>query len=272
MSLKYYKATTPSHRERVSINYKKDGIWRGEPLKILTAAKVSTGGRNNKGRTTSFHKGLGHKKSYRIVDFKRKVFDVGATVLRIEYDPNRSAYIALISYDTGDLSYILGSEGLKVGDIIYSSFTQMLPVKSGNVMPLKNIPLGTTIHNIEIKPGYGGQLARSAGSSGKLVKKDSLYCLVRLSSGRQISVLGSCLGTIGITSKIDSFNQNFGKAGRSRWLGIKPTVRGVVMNPIDHPHGGGEGKTSGGRCSVTPWGLPTKGYRTNRKKYHKKRK
>ena len=186
MSLKYYKATTPSHRERVSINYKKDGIWRSEPLKILTKAKVFTGGRNNKGRITSFHKGVGHKRSYRLIDFKRKNFDIGATVLRIEYDPNRSGYIALISYDTGELSYILASDGIKVGDIIYSSFTQSLPIKIGNVMPLKNIPLGTTIHNIEIKPGYGGQLARSAGSSGKLVKKDSLYCLVRLSSGRQI--------------------------------------------------------------------------------------
>ena len=187
-------------------------------------------------------------------------------VKRIEYDPNRSTYIALVIYTNGDIRYILAPQGLNPGQTIISSKKLDTDIKIGNTLPLQNIPVGTNIHNIELYPNKGGQVARSAGTHGKLIKKDIKTSLVRLTSGKQITILNKCSATIGILSNLDNKNKNIGKAGRSRWLGIKPTVRGVVMNPIDHPHGGGEGKTSGGRCSVTPWGIPTKGYKTRRKK------
>lgn len=265
MNLKYYKPVTPSQRQRVSVDFRTNEIWSGEPLKRLTSILNKTGGRNNHGRTTSFHKSGGHKKSYRSIDFKRNKYDISATVLRKEYDPNRSCYISLVVYEDGDLSYIISPENLKVGDRILSSKDNQIAIKTGNAMPIIKIPVGTSVHNIELKVGYGGQMARSAGVYGKLIKKDKSHSLIRLSSGRQIEIPNLCFCTIGIVSNSERFNTNKGKAGRSRWLGIKPTVRGVVMNPIDHPHGGGEGKTSGGRCSVTPWGIPTKGYRTKRK-------
>jgi large subunit ribosomal protein L2 len=265
MKLKYYKPVTPSLRERVSINYKENKIWPGSPLKSLTAISNKTGGRNNIGRTTSFNKSGGHKQTYRLIDFKRNKYDVPATILRLEYDPNRSSYIALIAYEDGHLSYILAPENLKADDIIISSKENQIPIRAGNAMPFNNIPVGTTVHNIELKLGYGGQVSRSAGTYGKLIKKDTSHSLVRLSSGKQLNIPNYCFCTIGIVSNSDRSNINKGKAGRSRWLGIKPSVRGVVMNPVDHPHGGGEGKTSGGRCSVTPWGIPTKGYKTRRK-------
>jgi len=268
MSLKHYKPITPTLRERVSIDYRKDNIWRGSPLKSLLGKKTKTGGRANTGKISSFHKSGGHKQRYRKIDFHRKLYNVLGTVIRIEYDPNRSAYIALIAYENGELTYIIAPHGLSIGSNILCSISEEIPIQLGNTMPLKNVPVGTNIHNIEISPKRGGQLARSAGTFCRLLKKDKDTALLRLSSGQQITVSSLCLCTIGIVSKLDYTNINKGKAGRSRWLGISPTVRGVAMNPIDHPHGGGEGRTSGGRCSVTPWGLPTKGYKTKRKKHN----
>ena len=270
MNLKNYKAITPSQRERVSIDFKKENIWRGSPLKRLTKINTNKGGRNTDGQISSFHRGGGHKKSYRLIDFKRNLYDLKAEVIRIEYDPNRSAYIALLAYENGNLSYVIAPENLLQGQIIVSSMDTILPIHLGNAMPLKNIPVGTTIHNIELSPGKGGQVARSAGTYGKLIKKDNKVSLIRLSSGKQLILSNLCFCTIGIVSKSNQRNINLGKAGRSRWLNRKPIVRGVVMNPIDHPHGGGEGKTSGGRCSVTPWGIPTKSYKTIRKKQKKR--
>lgn len=266
MTLKKYKPTTPTLRERVSINYKEDGIWSGRPVKMFIKKKSNTGGRNNKGRISTFHKGGGNKQLYRIIDFKRTILDQEGYVLRLEYDPNRSSYICLVVFPTGKLVYMLAPQGLSVGDKVISSFDSNTEIKIGNSLPLKNVPVGTFINNIELKPGKGGQIVRSAGTSAKIIKKEGKNCVVRLTSGHQLTLSGSCFCTIGILSNINHNNIVIGKAGRSRWLNIKPTVRGVVMNPVDHPHGGGEGKTSGGRCSVTPWGIPTKGYKTNRKK------
>jgi large subunit ribosomal protein L2 len=254
MALKTYKPKTPSLRELVLVD--RSELWRGKPVKHLTEGKKKTGGRNNTGRITGPHRGGGHKQRYRMVDFKRRKFDVPATVERLEYDPNRSGFIALVRYADGELSYILAPQRLKVGDSVVSG--QRVDVKPGNAMPLGNMPVGTIVHNIELKIGKGGQLARSAGTFAQLVGKDAGYAQVKLSSGELRMVHAECMATIGAVSNPDQQNVNYGKAGRMRWMGYKPVTRGVAMNPIDHPHGGGEGRTSGGRHPVTPWGKPTR--------------
>jgi len=265
MALKQYNPTTPAQRGLVLID--RSELWKGKPEKSLVEGKTKSGGRNNRGRVTARHIGGGHKQKLRKVDFKRSKQGL-ATVERIEYDPNRTAFIALIKYEDGTLSYILAPQRLAAGDKIESG--ERVEVKPGNTMPLKNIPVGSIIHNIEMKPGKGGQLARAAGAYAQLVGKDAGYAQVKLRSGELRMVLAECLATIGALSNADHQNQNYGKAGRSRWQGIRPYVRGVAMNPVDHPHGGGEGKTSGGRHPVTPWGKPTKGAKTrSRKKVNK---
>jgi large subunit ribosomal protein L2 len=263
MALKKYNPTTPSQRGLVRVD--KSDLWKGGPLKQLTEGISKTGGRNNRGRITSRHIGGGHKKLYRLIDFKRNKFDSVATIERIEYDPNRTAYIALIKYEDGELSYILAPAKLNPGDKIVSGNGDV-DIKIGNCLPLKNIPVGTIIHNVEMKPGKGGQIARSAGASVSLVGKDSGYAQLKLASGELRIVPLSCMATIGTLSNADKKNTIVGKAGRNRWLGRRPHVRGVAMNPVDHPHGGGEGKTSGGRHPVTPWGKPTKGKKTRKNK------
>tara|TARA_R110001592_G_scaffold150202_3_gene375987 strand:+ start:12912 stop:13718 length:807 start_codon:yes stop_codon:yes gene_type:complete len=265
MSLKYYKATTPTRRHTIKIDYLKDNIWRGPSLKSLTFGIKENGGRNNSGLISSYHRGGGHKKSYRKIDFIREILDIPGIVYRIEYDPNRSAYIALIIYKSGDIRYILAADGIKVGDTLISTREENVSIKVGNAMPLSKIPLGTKIHNIETHPKAGASLVRAAGMFSKLIKKDDEKATIRLKSKKEITISSNCLASIGIVSKPDHKNLQGGKAGYSRHLGIRPTVRGVAMNPIDHPHGGGEGKTSGGRISVTPWARPTKGYKTKRK-------
>ena len=249
MALKKYNPTTPSQRGLVRVD--KSDLWKGGPLKQLTEGISKTGGRNNRGRITSRHIGGGHKKLYRLIDFKRNKFDSVATIERIEYDPNRTAYIALIKYEDGELSYILAPAKLNPGDKVVSG-NDDVDIKIGNCLPLKNIPVGTIVHNVEMKPGKGGQIARSAGASVSLVGKDSGYAQLKLASGELRIVLLSCMATIGTLSNADKKNTIVGKAGRNRWLGKRPHVRGVAMNPVDHPHGGGEGKTSGGRHPVTP--------------------
>ncbi len=263
MALKKYNPTTPSQRGLVRVD--RSDLWKGGPHKQLTEGISKTGGRNNRGRMTSRHIGGGHKKLYRLIDFKRNKFDSIATIERIEYDPNRTAYIALIKYEDGELSYILAPAKLKQGDKIVSGNGDV-DIKIGNCLPLKNIPVGTIVHNVEMKPGKGGQIARSAGTSVSLVGKDSGYAQLKLASGELRIVLLSCMATIGTLSNADKKNTIVGKAGRNRWLGKRPHVRGVAMNPVDHPHGGGEGKTSGGRHPVTPWGKPTKGKKTRKNK------
>jgi large subunit ribosomal protein L2 len=230
----------------------------------LTEGKRSQGGRNNHGHITSRFRGGGHKKRYRIVDFKRTKHDMPATVERLEYDPNRSAFIALVKYQDGELAYILAPQRLSVGDQVVSG--ERADIKPGNALPLKNIPVGTIVHNVEMKVGKGGQIARSAGAYVQLVGKDQGYAQLRLSSGEVRMVRGECMATIGAVSNPDHQNVNYGKAGRFRWLGFRPHNRGVAMNPVDHPLGGGEGRTSGGRHPVTPWGKPTKGYKTRNNK------
>lgn len=263
MALKQYRPITPSLRQLVIVD--RSELWKGKPVKSLTEGLTKSGGRNNTGRITARRMGGGHKRTYRLVDFKRRAkFDVPATVERLEYDPNRTAFIALIKYEDGTLSYILAPQRLKVGDTVIAG--EKVDVKPGNAMPLKNIPVGSVIHNVELKPGKGGQLARSAGTYLQLVGRDSGYAQLKLPSGELRMVRGECMGTIGAVSNPDQMNINLGKAGRNRWLGKRPSVRGVVMNPIDHPHGGGEGRTSGGRHPVTPWGKPTKGKKTRRNK------
>ena len=262
MALKKYNPTTPSQRGLVRVD--KSDLWKGEPHKPLTKGLTKTGGRNNLGRMTSRHRGGGHKKLYRIIDFKRNKLDSIATIERIEYDPNRTAYIALLKYEDGVYSYILAPAKLKAGDTIVSSHSA--DIKIGNCLPLKNIPVGTIIHNVEMKPGKGGQIARSAGASVSLVGKDSGYAQIKLASGEVRLISLECFATIGTLSNAEKKNTIVGKAGRSRWLGKRPHVRGVAMNPVDHPHGGGEGKTSGGRHPVTPWGKPTKGKKTRKNK------
>ncbi|PJI37737.1 50S ribosomal protein L2 [Ferrovibrio sp.] len=262
MALKTYKPVTPSTRGLVLID--RSQLHKGRPVKELTEGLKKTGGRNHFGRITTRHIGGGHKRRYRMIDFKRRKFDVGATVERIEYDPNRTAFIALIKYDDGELNYILAPQRLKAGDRVVSG--EKADIKPGNAMPLKSIPVGTIIHNVEMKPGKGGQMARSAGTFVQLVGKDQGMALVRLASGEQRLVQAECMATIGAVSNSDNQNTKLGKAGRKRWMGIRPTVRGVAMNPIDHPHGGGEGRTSGGRHPVTPWGKNTKGKRTRNNK------
>ena len=262
MALKTYKPTTPAQRQLVLVD--RSGLYKGKPIKALTEGKSSTGGRNNLGRITTRFRGGGHKKAYRIVDFKRGRHDQPATVERIEYDPNRTGFIALIKYKDGEQAYILAPQRLGVGDIVVAG--DHVDVKPGNVMPLGNMPVGTIIHNVELKIGKGGQLARSAGTYAQLVGRDQDYVILRLNSGEQRLVHGRCRGTIGAVSNPDHMNTSIGKAGRKRWMGRRPHNRGVAMNPIDHPHGGGEGRTSGGRHPVTPWGKPTKGKKTRTNK------
>ncbi|MGV4876267.1 50S ribosomal protein L2 [Acetobacter indonesiensis] len=258
MALKHFNPVTPSLRGTVLID--RADLWKGKPVKQLTEGKNKTGGRNNNGRTTSRFRGGGHKQSYRYVDFKRRKFDVLGTVERLEYDPNRTAFIALVKYEDGELAYILAPQRLKVGDNVIAG--TRVDIKPGNAMPLASIPVGTIVHNIELKQGAGGKLARSAGTYAQLVGKDSGYAQIKLQSGELRVVRGECMATVGAVSNPDNMNQHLGKAGRARWLGRRPHNRGVVMNPVDHPHGGGEGRTSGGRHPVTPWGKPTKGYKT----------
>src|SRR5690606_37143039 len=233
-------------------------------VKGLTEGLTSKGGRNNHGRVTTRFRGGGHKRTYRIIDFKRQKFDVPATVERLEYDPNRTSFIALVKYADGELAYILAPQRLAIGDSVISG--KKVDVKPGNAMPLASIPVGTIVHNVELKPGKGGQIARSAGTYVQLVGRDQGYALIRLSSGEQRMVRGECMASIGAVSNPDHSNISLAKAGRNRWLGKRPTVRGVSMNPVDHPHGGGEGRTSGGRHPVTPWGKPTKGKKTRQNK------
>jgi len=262
MALKQFNPVTPSLRGTVLID--RSELHKGKPVKGLTVGKSHSGGRNNHGRTTSFFRGGGHKQSYRIVDFKRRKADVPAVVERLEYDPNRTAFIALIKYQDGELSYILAPQRLKVGDAVVSG--AKVDIKPGNAMPLGAIPVGTIIHNIELKQGAGGKVARAAGTYGQLVGKDAGYAQVKLQSGELRVVRAECMATVGAVSNADNMNQHIGKAGRNRWLGRRPHNRGVVMNPVDHPHGGGEGRTSGGRHPVTPWGKPTKGAKTRKNK------
>jgi large subunit ribosomal protein L2 len=258
MALKQFKPVTASLRGTVLID--RTGLWKGKPVKALTEGKSHSGGRNNHGRITSRFRGGGHKQSYRIVDFRRRKWDVSGVIERLEYDPNRTGFIALIKYADGELAYILAPQRVKAGDAVVAGVK--VDIKPGNAMQLSSIPVGTIIHNIEMKPGAGGKIARSAGQFAQLVGKDSGYAQVKLMSGELRVVRGECMATIGAVSNPDNSNQSLGKAGRSRWLGRKPHQRGVVMNPVDHPHGGGEGRTSGGRHPVTPWGKPTKGYKT----------
>jgi large subunit ribosomal protein L2 len=262
MALKTFKPTTPSQRQLVIVD--RSELWKGEPVKALTEGLRKKGGRNNTGRITLRHRGGGAKRRYRIIDFKRGKSDIVATVERLEYDPNRTAFIALIKYEDGEQSYILAPQRLKAGDKVVAG--EKVDVKPGNTMPMKNMPVGTIIHNIEMKPGKGGQMARAAGTYAQLVGRDAGYALLRLSSGEVRMVRADCRATVGAVSNPDQQNIVVGKAGRNRWLGHRPTVRGVAMNPIDHPHGGGEGRTSGGRHPVTPWGKPTKGKKTRHNK------
>jgi len=262
MALKSFKPNTPGQRGLVLVS--RHSLWGGKPEKTLTVGLTKSGGRNNKGRVTARRRGGGHKRLYRIIDFKRNHHNVPATVERIEYDPNRSAFIALLQYEDGTKSYILAPQRLSVGDVITSG--EKADIKPGNAMPLANIPIGTIIHNVELKPGKGGQIARSAGTYVQLVGRDQSYSILRLNSGEQRMTRSECMATIGAVSNPDNKNIKLAKAGRSRWLGKRPSVRGVAMNPVDHPHGGGEGKTSGGRHPVTPWGKPTKGKKTRSNK------
>ncbi len=258
MALKHFNPVTASLRGTILID--RSELWKGKPVKALTVGKSHSGGRNNHGRTTSRFRGGGHKQSYRLVDFKRRKFDVPATVERLEFDPNRTAFIALIKYRDGELSYILAPQRLRAGDQVMAA--ARADIRPGNAMRLAAIPVGTIIHNIEMKPGAGGKIARAAGQFAQLVGKDAGYAQIKLMSGELRMVRGECMATIGAVSNPDNSNQEIGKAGRSRWLGRRPHNRGVVMNPVDHPHGGGEGRSSGGRHPVTPWGKPTKGYKT----------
>jgi large subunit ribosomal protein L2 len=262
MALKKFKPTTPSRRQLVLVD--RSELWKGKPVKTLTEGLHSKAGRNNTGRIMTRRRGGGAKKSYRIVDFKRRKFDVEAKVERLEYDPNRTAFIALIKYLDGEQSYILAPQRIKVGDKVIAG--AKVDVKPGNAMPMKAMPVGTIIHNVEMKPGKGGQIARSAGAYAQLVGRDGAMAQVRLQSGEVRLILGECMATIGAVSNPDHMNQSLAKAGRNRHKGKRPSVRGVVMNPVDHPHGGGEGRTSGGRHPVTPWGKPTKGAKTRKNK------
>lgn len=263
MALKKYNPTSAGRRQLVGID--RSELWSGGPVKKLTQGLTKSGGRNNRGRITAFHRGGGHKRSYRLIDFKRTKFDVEGTVERIEYDPNRTAFIALVTYTDGEQVYILAPQRLTAGDKVISS-ENAVDVKPGNTMPLERMPIGTIVHNIEMKPRKGGQVARSAGAYAQYVGRDQGWAILRLQSGEQRLAHGSCLATVGAVSNPDHSNTNLGKAGRSRWLGRKPVTRGVAMNPVDHPHGGGEGRTSGGRHPVSPWGKPTKGKRTRKNK------
>ncbi|GLK76145.1 50S ribosomal protein L2 [Methylopila jiangsuensis] len=262
MALKTFNPITPGLRQLVIVD--RSALYKGKPVKQLTEGLSSSGGRNNYGRVTVRFRGGGHKRTYRLIDFKRRKLDVPATVERIEYDPNRTAFIALIRYEDGELSYILAPQRLAVGDTVVAG--AQVDVKPGNAMPLGAAPVGTIVHNVELKIGRGGQIARSAGAYAQIVGRDQGYVTLRLNSGEQRMVHGQCFATVGAVSNPDHGNISLGKAGRSRWLGRRPHNRGVTMNPVDHPHGGGEGRTSGGRHPVTPWGKPTKGKRTRSNK------
>ena len=262
MALKSYRPTTPSRRGLVLVD--RGELHKGPPVKTLTEGQSKSGGRNNRGRMTARRRGGGHKRRYRIVDFKRRKFGVEATVERLEYDPNRSAFIALLRYEDGERAYIVAPQRLRAGDSVVAD--EQADIKPGNAMPMRNMPVGTIVHNVEMKPGKGGQIARAAGNYAQLIGKDAGYALLRLSSGEQRMVRAECMATVGAVSNPDNQNVKLGKAGRNRWRGRRPKVRGVAMNPVDHPHGGGEGRSSGGRHPVTPWGTPTKGKRTRRNK------
>jgi large subunit ribosomal protein L2 len=262
MSLKTFKPTSEGRRQLVIVG--RDGLHKGKPVKALTEGLTKSGGRNNTGRITAFRHGGGHKRTYRIIDFKRRKWDMPATVERLEYDPNRTAFIALIKYQDGELAYIVAPQRLAAGDTVVAG--EKVDVKPGNAMPLKSIPVGTIIHNVEMKPMKGAQIARSAGCYVQLVGRDAGYAQIRLSSGELRMVPDACMATIGAVSNPDNMNENSGKAGRSRWMGVRPSVRGVAMNPVDHPMGGGEGRTSGGRHPTTPWGKKTRGPKTRQNK------
>ncbi len=262
MALKKHNPTSPGARQLVTVD--RSGLWKGKPEKSLTEGKHRSGGRNSNGRITSFNRGGGHKQRYRVIDWKRNKFGVTGTVERLEYDPNRTAFIALVNYEDGEKRYILAPQRLQPGDKIVSG--ENADIKPGNALPLKNMPVGTIVHNIEMRVGKGGQIARSAGTYAQLVGRDQGYAQVKLSSGELRIVRQECIATVGAVSNPDHMNTNKGKAGRNRWLGRRPNVRGVVMNPVDHPHGGGEGRSSGGRHPCTPWGKPTKGYKTRKNK------
>ena len=262
MPIRKYKPTSPGRRFQTVQTF--DEITTSKPHKPLVESLHRSGGRNNHGELTSWWRGGGHKRLYRIIDFKRDKKDIPGKVATIEYDPNRSARIALVTYADGEKRYILQPNGLKVGDAVISG--DNVDILPGNALPLKNIPLGTMLHNVELKPGKGGQIARSAGSSVQLVAKEGDYASVKMPSGEIRHIAIVCYATVGQVGNLDHENVSIGKAGRSRWMGKRPHVRGVVMNPVDHPHGGGEGKTSGGRHPVSPWGLPTKGYKTRNRK------
>ena len=262
MALKTFNPTSPGRRQLVLVD--RTGLHKGKPVKALTEGISSKGGRNNQGRITVRHQGGGVKRLYRKVDFKRNRWDIPAVVERLEYDPNRTAFIALIKYQDGEMAYIIAPQRLEVGDTVVTSATA--DIKPGNTLPLKSIPVGTIIHNIELKPQKGAQMVRSAGTYAQLVGRDSGYAQIKLASGELRMVLDNCLATIGAVSNPDKMNEVSSKAGRNRHLGKRPTVRGVVMNPVDHPHGGGEGKSSGGRHPVTPWGKKTRGPKTRNNK------
>ncbi len=262
MAVKKYKPTSPARRGMSIVV--DENLSKGKPERSLLRKLTRSGGRNSYGRITARHRGGGHKRKYRVIDFRRNKFSVPAKVASIEYDPNRSARIALLHYLDGEKRYIIAPHGLNVGDMVVSD--EVTDVKPGNAMPLKNIPLGTLIHNIEMRPGKGGQIVRSAGTAAQLMAKEGKYVQVRLPSGEVRMILNTCRATIGQVGNLDHENISLGKAGRSRWMGRRPHVRGVAMNPVDHPMGGGEGRSSGGRHPCSPWGWPTKGYRTRRKK------
>jgi large subunit ribosomal protein L2 len=262
MALKSYNPTSTAQRGLVLVD--KSSLWKGKPVKMLTEGLSKTGGRNNQGHATMRGMGGGHKRSYRIIDFKRRKWDMPATVERLEYDPNRTAFIALIKYQDGTLAYILAPQRLAVGDSVVAG--KKADVKPGNAMEIGQMPVGTICHNVEMKPGKGGQIARAAGTYVQVVGRDRGMVIVRLNSGEQRYVRSDCMASVGAVSNPDNGNQYLAKAGRARWLGIRPLSRGVAKNPVDHPHGGGEGRTSGGRHPVTPWGKPTKGMKTRSNK------
>ncbi len=259
MALKTFRPTSPGLRQLVLVD--KSHLWKGGPVKMLVEGKTKTGGRNHHGRITTRHIGGGHKKAYRLVDFKRRKFDVAGTVERLEYDPNRTAFIALITYDDGQQAYILAPQRLAIGDKVISG--AKADVKPGNAMPLSAMPIGTIVHNVELKSGRGGQLARSAGAYVQLVGRDAGWAILKLTSGETRRVRQECMATVGAVSNPDHANESMGKAGRTRWMGRRPTVRSIAMNPVDHPNGG---RTKGGKHWATPWGKPTKGYKTRKNK------
>jgi large subunit ribosomal protein L2 len=262
MALKQYKPTTPGQRQLVLVD--RSQLHKGDPIKNLTEGQTRNGGRNNTGRVTVRWQGGGHKQRYRLIDFKRRKFDMPARVERLEYDPNRTSFIALLKYKDGELAYIIAPQRLAVGDTVISG--EKVDVKPGNAMRLASIPVGTIVHNVEMKPAKGGQIARSAGTYVQYLGRDGGYAMLRLNSGEVRRVPLECMATIGAVSNPDHMNEIIGKAGRNVWKGRRPNVRGTAMNPIDHPHGGGEGRTKGGRHPVTPWGKPTKGARTRKNK------